>query len=90
MAQINLNDPNFGIKLIPHQEALSKIPREILITKIVDLYRRTHGKEPLLKTEGGWTEAGAKMTMEEIKKEFEEIPKKESNDGAVLLIGESI
>ena len=90
MGQINLNDPNFGIKIIPPEEVISKIPREILITKIVDLYRRTHGKEPLLKLEVGWTEAGAKMTMEEIKKEFEEIPKKESNDGAVLLVGESL
>lgn len=73
MSQINLSDPNFGIKLVPAEEVISKIPREILITKIVDLYRRTHGKEPLLKLEGGWTEEGAKMTMEEIKKEYEEI-----------------
>lgn len=90
MAQINLSDERFGIKIIPPEEALSKIPREILITKIVDLYRRTHGKEPLLKLEGGWTEEGAKLTMEEIKKEFEEIPRKESSHGSVLLFGESL
>lgn len=88
MGQINPNDPRFGIKIIPAEEVISKIPREILITKIVDLYRRTHGKEPLLKPEGGWTEVGAKMTMEEIRKEFEEIPK--GNSKAELIFGESL
>ena len=89
MGQINLSDPRFGIKIIPAEEVLKKIPRDILVIKIVDLYRTTHGKEPLLKREGGFTETGMKMTMEEIKKEFEEIPK--GNEGVGMLIfGESI
>lgn len=88
MGQINLSDERFGIKIIPAEEVLKKIPRDILITKIVDLYRATHGKEPLLKREGGFTEAGMKMTMEEIRKEFEEIPKG-NNSGAMLIFGES-
>lgn len=80
-------DSTFKIKLVPAEEVLKRIPRDILITKIVDLYRRTHGKEPLLKLEGGWTEAGAKLTMEEIRKEFDELPK--GNNKATLLFGES-
>jgi hypothetical protein len=88
VAQINLNDPRFGIKIILAEELIKKIPRDALIIKCVDLYRRTHGKEPLLKWEGGWTEEGAKLTMEQIRKEFEEIPI--GNSKAELIFGESI
>jgi hypothetical protein len=87
MAQINLSDPRFGIKIISAEEAIKKIPRDALIVKCVDLHRTMTGKEPLLKREGGWTEAGAKMTMEEIRKEFEEIPK--GNSKAELIFGET-
>jgi hypothetical protein len=82
MSQVNLNDPKFGIKIIPAEEVINKIPREVLLVKCVDLYRRMTGKEPLLP--GDIT----KMDLEAIKKEFDEIPK--GNSEAVLIFGESI
>lgn len=81
MGQIDLKDPNFGIKIISAEEALNKIPREVLLVKCVDLHRRMTGKEPLLP--GDIT----KMDLEAIKKEFDEIPKQ--NNGAMLIFGES-
>lgn len=87
MSQIDMSDPRFKIKLVSAKEALRGIPVDVLIVKIVDLYRRTHGKTPLLRNEGGFTEEGAKMTKEEIRKEFEEIPK--GNSDVSLLFGKS-
>lgn len=82
-----MSDPRFMIKLMPAEEALKHIPPDVLILKIVDFYRRVRSKPSLIKLEGGLTEDGAMMTMEDIKKEFDEIPRR--NSGIELVFGKT-